>query len=536
MTDHDIRDSTADVPASFDRTQWAILIILTLSTFIVLDDASAVFIALPSILADLGGTLAQSTWILASFILSFAVFLLLFGKLGDIFGRRLMFVSGIGVFTLASLACAIAPSIEFLIGARVVLGIGAAMVEPTVLALIKSTFPREKLGLAFGVQGIAAGIGASLGPILGGFITTTLSWHYIFLLNVPIGIVAIVGALLTIRESRAEGISRTIDVPGLVTSGAGLFFLVFALVEGERLGWDSTTILGSFAAAIALLPLFVVIESRVRNPLVDLTLFKDRLFAVGNVLRGITEFGSLGVFFALSPFLQIVLGYSAFETGLVLLPLVAASIIVSPLAGSLSDRVDARWLVAPGFLLVAGGNFWLAHLSPETGWAFFITPLAVLGAGLATLYGPTTSTTLRDIPDELSGIASSVSYTAFLLGSELGVAVVSAVLQSQLTANVRDALAGTTLPAEEIDRISSSVSERTTSGQPAAQGGGPDAPQIQGLIDGAYADAVNTALLACVAAALLGTLASLFFSSRRKAGSATEENQRNNATIEPVSE
>ena len=502
--------------ARLGRRDWAALVVLTLSTFIVILDSSVAFIALPAILEDVGGTLDEATFVLAGFILSFVVFVLFFGKLADIYGRRLLFILGIAVFTLASLACAVSPSIEFLIGARVVQGIGAAMVEPTVLALILTTFPRERLGLAFGVQGVAAGISASVGPIVGGLITTALSWEYIFLVNLPIGIVAIAGALLFISESRAEGASRRLDVPGLLCSGGGIFLLVFAIIEGERLGWGSAVILGSFAGAALLLVLFVVVEGRVREPLVDLGLFKDRLFAVGNILRAITEFGVLGVFFALALFLQVQLGYSALETGLQLLPLVVASFAISPLAGSLSDWVDARWLVVPGLLLVAGGTFWLARLSPETEWTFFIAPLAISGAGLSMLYGPTTSTTLRNVPDEQSGVASSISYTAFLLGSELGLALVGAVLQSRLAANVRDALSGTDLPPRAADKIASSVSGGGFDGT-GTETGGPGAAQIQGLVEGAFADAVNTAFLWCAAVALLGAIVALFFSPGGKA-------------------
>lgn len=496
--------------------QWITLIVLTLSTLIVLLDGSVVFIALPKILQDLGGTLDQGSWVLAGFILSFVVFLLVFGKLGDLFGRRRLFVLGITLFTLASLACALAPSMPFLIGARVVQGIGAAMVEPTVLALIRSTFPPERLGLAFGVQGSAAGIGASLGPILGGAITTGLSWPYIFLINVPIGLIAIIGALLTLPESRSETAAWRPDIPGLLLSAAGLFCLVFALVEGERLGWRSSIITGAFVAAAVLLVLFVIAERHAREPLVDLALFSDRLFAVGNLLRAITEFGGLGVFFVVALFLEYVLGYSPLRSGLVLLPLVLAAIVVSPLAGKLSDRVDVRWLVVPAFLLVAGGLFWLAHLSPQTGWAFFVAPLVIAGAGLAALYGPTTSTTLSKVPAAQTGLASSVSYAAFLIGSELGVAVVSGVLQSAAAANARTALADADVPPSVSDRVIASISAGTLGGPSPADSGGADAAAIAPLIANAFASAVNTALVSCAAAAVVGAVVGLFFASGRR--------------------
>ena len=493
------------------KQEWATLTVLTLSTFIVMVDSTVVNIALPAMLENLGGTLDEATWTLVGFILPFAASLLFFAKLGDICGRRLLFVSGIGVFTLASLMCALSPSMEFLIGARMVQGIGAAMMQPTALALITATFPPERFGLAFGVQGIAAGIGASIGPILGGIITTGLSWEYIFMLNVPVGAVTIAGALLVIPESRAEGASRRLDIPGLLLSGAGIFFLIFAIIEGERLGWASVSILSSFAAAAILLALFLIVELRVREPLVDLDLFKDRLFAVGNVLRAVVEFATLGIFFALVIFLQIPLGFSALESGLQLLPLVVTSFFISPLAGNISDRVDVRLVVVPGLLLVAGGAFWLAHVSSQTEHTFFIAPLAVLGMGLGALYGPTTGATLRNVPTAQTSVASGVSYTTFLLGEQLGLAVVGALLQSLFVANVKDTLSEASVPSAVADRIASSLSEGGV--QPAGQLSHPGVARIEGLTQSAFADAVNSALLSCVAVALLGAVVALFLNS-----------------------
>lgn len=397
--------------------QWLTLAVLTLSTFLVLLDASVVNVALPQIVGDLDGTLDQATWVVAGFILAFAAPLILFGKLGDVFGRRRLFVLGVAVFALASLGCALAPSMGFLIAARVAQGVGGAMLEPATLALIKATFPRERLGLAFGVQGITAGVATAVGPTLGGVLTTSFSWRWIFLINIPVGLVAIGAILLAVAESRAEGASRRIDVPGFLLSGAGVFFLVFALVEGQRLGWGSAPILGSLAAATLSFVAFILVERRVRNPLVDLSLFGDRLFAVGNALRGVTLFVLLAAVFVLPLYWQTQLGYSALQAGLVLLPLSVVSFFLSPIAGSLADKVDVRWLVGSGFLAVSAGALWLSRLTPESGWVFFAAPLALFGAGLAFLFAPTVTATLRNVPDEKSGVASGVSFTAGEIGA-----------------------------------------------------------------------------------------------------------------------
>ena len=510
-------------PPRPNRRQWAMLVVFTLSSFLVILNAASLPIPLPSIQEDLGGTLDEITWVFGAFILTFAVFLLPFARLADIYGRRMLLIWGVTVFTLASLAAALTPSMEFLIGALAVQGLGAAMVEPAVRALLKATFPPERQSLAFGVQRAGFFAAAAAGPILSGFLTTVLSWEYVFWLNVAVGVVVLAGAVPVIPESRAQGVSRRLDWAGLLLGAAGIFFLVFPIIEGTRLGWGSPSIVGSFAASVVLLALFVVTETRVWEPLVDLTMFKDRLFAVGNFVRGATEFASLGIFFALSHFLQAQLGYSALVAGLLLMSIIVGALITSPIAETLSGRVDVRLLVIPGFVFVAAGTFWVAHVSPETGWAFFIAPLAIAGAGFGALESPTETTMHREVPPARSEIAWCVSYGTYLLGIGLGVAVVSGVLQSQFVANAKDALSRTDLPPGVGQRISSSLFDGGVSGQPAARIGGPGAAQVEELIQGAFAKAVNTALLSCVAVALLGALVALSFSSGLKEGATDEE-------------
>lgn len=494
--------------------QWVTLAVLTLSTFLVLLDASVVNVALPQIVGDLDGTLDQATWVVAGFILAFATPLVLFGRLGDIFGRRRLFVLGVAVFAVASLGCALAPSMGFLIAARVAQGVGGAMLEPATLALIKATFPRERLGLAFGVQGITAGVATAVGPTLGGILTTSFSWRWIFLINVPVGLVAIAATLLAVAESRADGASRKIDVAGFLLSGTGVFLLVFALVEGQKLGWDSALILGALTVSVMSFVAFVLVERRVREPLVDLSLFSDRLFSVGNALRGVTLFVLLAAVFVLPLYWQTQLGYSALQAGLVLLPLSIASFFLSPIAGSLADRVDVRWLVGAGFAGVAASALWLSRLTPESGWAFFVVPLALFGGGLAFLFAPTVTATLRNVPDEKSGVASGISFTGGEVGAALGVAVAAAVLQNRLLANAEEALSGAGLPPGVKEGILSGLSEGAT-GAPAGIDG--SATGVEALIRGAFADAIGSGLLLVAVVASLGALlAFTFFSAPPK--------------------
>ncbi|XRQ09909.1 DHA2 family efflux MFS transporter permease subunit [Actinomadura welshii] len=491
-------------------TQWTVLALLTLCMFLVVLDATVVLIALPAIMSDLDGTLTSATWIPAGFALAFAAFLLMFGKLTDVHGRRRMFVVGLVLFTVASLAAGLAPSMEFLIGARVVQGVGAAIIEPAIIALIKASFPADRLGLAFGVEGLAAGLAGAGGPIVGGLLATTLSWRYIFFINLPIGVLAIVAAYLLISESRDEGADRRLDLAGVLLSGSGLFALVFGIVQGTEYGWGSAPIITSFAAAAVLLVLFVVVEGRVANPLLDLSLFRYRLFAVGNYLRGAVEFISLAIFFPLVLFLQVGLGYTPLRAGLTLLPFIVGAVIASPLAGSLSDRVDLRWPVVPGMFASAAALFWLAHLSPGSGWAELIAPLFASGLALGTLYGPTTSGSLKEIPTEKAGVASAVSYGAVLIGFELGIAVTSSVLQSRFAGELEDAPASAALPEGAVDEMASAL--LTGEGE---TGGVQLSAALQRAIEASLAHAANAAVLACAAMAVAGGIIGLFFAPRK---------------------
>lgn len=500
------------------RRQWVTLVVVTLSTFLVLLDVSVVNVALPQILGDLGGTLDGATWVAAGYVLSFAALLVLFGKLGDVYGRRRVFAWGAAVFAVASLACALAPSLGFLIGARVAQGVGAAMLTPSTLSLIKATFPKEKLGLAFGVEGITAGVATALGPTLGGFLTTSLSWRWIFLVNVPLAVLAIVAVLLAVAESRDEGASRRFDVPGTLLSVVGPFFLVFALIEGQKLGWGSPAILGSFAVAAASLASFVLVERRVREPLVDLSLFGDRVFAVGNALRGLVLFVLLGTVFVLPLFWQTQLGYSALQSALVFLPLSVVSFFFSPVAGSLADRYDARWLVGFGFAVAAVAAWWLSRLTPESGWAFYLAPLALFGLGLSFLLASTVTAPLRGVPEAKGGQASGILNASGEVGSQLGLAVAAAVLQNRLVAGVEESLSGSGLPPRAAEGVRSGLSEGGLEAAGAPGSGGLDpaaAEEIQGIVRDAFAGAVGTGLLFVAAAALLGcVLALVFFSAR----------------------
>jgi EmrB/QacA subfamily drug resistance transporter len=459
-------------PSQLDNRPGPLLAVLVLASFMVVLDYAGAIILLPSILADLAGSLDEATWVVAAFVLTFAVLFLPAAGAAERWGRRRLFLCGVAVFTLASLAAALAPSLRFLVGVRVLQGAGAAMIEPAVFALIKAAVPRERQQWAFGVQGGAFLLGAALGPILPGALATAWSWRYLFWLNVLLGTVIALSALRVLPRSRPAAPPRSLDVPGAALGAAALFGFFFAVIEGPRLGWTSVAVIGTFTASVVASVLFLTVEARVANPLVDLRLFGNRTFTIGNAARAATEFTSLGVFLPLSHFLQVQLGHSPLVAGLLLMSVIGGALVTAALAERVTGRLDARWLMVPGFVLAAAGIFWVAHVSPATGWGFFIAPLAVAGAGIGALEGPAENAVRHGVPPARSDAAWRVSYASYLLGIGLGVAVVSSVW-------------------------------RSASGMGAAA-------------------AVNTALLSCVAVALLAAVITCFLGPDPSSGAAVQ--------------
>lgn len=511
MTHSDLHEDGAE-PARWTRREQLLLGILATSSFLVVLDFGSIFIPLPSILEDLGGSLDEVTWVLAAFVLIFAVGVLPCAMLAERGKPRRLFISGLAVFTVASLACALAPSMDFLIGARAVLGLGAAMIEAAVFALVAASFTGKRRHRAFRVQGMGFILGALLAPVLSGAITTGLSWEYIFWLNVAAGVALSLAAILVVAEPAAnEEPPSSLDTPGLVLGSIGVGCLFFTIIEGPRFGWALPLILPLGALAVVSLTLFVLRERRADAPLVPVWLFAGRAFSLGNVLRAASEFASIGLYFALSHYVQVQLGYSALTMGLLLMMVLVGGLVAAPISESLTGRVDLRWLAVPGFLLVAGGTFWAAHLTPQTTWTFLLAPLAIAGVGFVGQEGPIAAARDRAVPPEYAAAAWRVSYSIFLLGVSLGAAVVAAVWQSQFLSNARTALAETNLAPAVTDELSRLLTDGGVSGQPAATLAGP----ARELIQQSFADAVNTAALSCVAVAALACVAAVFLRAHR---------------------
>ncbi|HEV2901968.1 MAG TPA: DHA2 family efflux MFS transporter permease subunit, partial [Gaiellaceae bacterium] len=301
--------------------KWWTLGAVAFGLFMIMLDNTIVNVALPSIQRDLAIGVSELEWIVNGYALTFAVLMLTGGKLADLLGRRRIFIAGLAIFTLSSLVCGLASSAEMLIGARVVQGIGAALMSPATLSIITVTFPRRERGMALGIWAGVSAMALAIGPLVGGLITEHIGWSWIFFINVPIGVLGIVVARLAIDESRDTSAGQRLDLPGLLVSAVALFALTFALIEGNSYGWTSAPIISLFVVAVAGLALFVLLELRQRAPMLDLSLFRNATFAGANAVMLLVGLAMFGVFFFVSLFVQNILGYSATEAGATFLPM-----------------------------------------------------------------------------------------------------------------------------------------------------------------------------------------------------------------------
>jgi EmrB/QacA subfamily drug resistance transporter len=410
-----------------DRTRsiWT-LAIVSVALFMVTLDNLVVTNALVSIREDLGATLEELEWTVNAYTLSFAVFLLTGAALGDRLGRRSMFVAGVGVFTLASGAAALAASTEALIAARALQGLGAAIVTPLTLTLLSEAFAADRRGLALGIWSGVSGLGVALGPVVGGAVVEGFSWQWIFWLNVPVGIALAPTALAMLRES--HGPNKALDVPGVALASAGLLGVVLGIVRAQSLGWTSTLVLTSIGTGLVLLAAFVAWELRSPAPMLPMRFFRNRAFAATNAVSLAMFFGTFGSIFLLAQFFQVAQGYSPLEAGLRTLPWTAMPIFVAPLAGVLSDRIGSRPLMAAGLALQAAGLAWLAIVSEATvAYGTLVPGFAMAGTGMALVFAPAANAVLGAVRPEEAGQASGATNTIREIGGVLGVAVLATI-------------------------------------------------------------------------------------------------------------
>jgi EmrB/QacA subfamily drug resistance transporter len=426
---------------------WLVLLVLTTGFFMILLDTTIVNVAIPAMSSNKNGglntTLDQILWVLNSYILVYAVLLITAGRLGDLYGQRTLFAIGLFVFTAASALCGFSQNVTELILARILQGTGGALLTPQTLAILTSIFPPERRGAAFGIWGGVAGLATVAGPTVGGAIITYASWRWIFFINVPIGIAALVATFAIIPDLR-PGRQHGWDVVGILVASAGLFAIVFGLIEGQRYSWGQIgsypiTIPEVIGGGVVLIVLFILWERFQSEPLMPLSLFRDRNFAIANWISAAVSFGMLSMFLPFTIYLQSARGFSALVAGLTLAPMSLASMVTAPIAGRMSDRIGAKYILTAGITLFTIGMGSIAFVAaPDSTWINFLAPAIVAGLGMGMTFAPMITVAMRNIEPRIAGSASAVLNTIRQLGAAIGSAVIGALLQNHLATSLHN--------------------------------------------------------------------------------------------------
>jgi EmrB/QacA subfamily drug resistance transporter len=411
-----------------ENKKWWTLAAVSVGLFMIMLDNTVVNVALPSMKQSLHMSLQELEWVVAGYALTFAAFMLTGGKLADYVGRRLVFMIGLGVFTGASLACGLAPNGGFLIGARVVQGLGGALMNPATLSIITATFPPRERGKAIGIWAGVSGMALAIGPLVGGLLTQHVNWNWIFFVNVPVGIVGLVAVPLFIDESRDTSHEQRLDLPGLAASAVGLFSLTYAFIEANNYGWSSGRILGAFAVAAVALVTFVLLERHQRAPMLELSLFKNRTFSGANGSMLFVGLAMFGTFFYVSLYMQNVLHYSPVETGASFLPMTLLIILIAPRAGALTDKIGSRWLVGFGMTLLAVMLFYYSQLGASESFWVILPGLLIGGVGMGLTMTPVTAAAMSAVAVDKAGVGSAVLNSSRQVGGSLGIAVMGAIV------------------------------------------------------------------------------------------------------------
>src|SRR5262249_51954066 len=391
-----------------ENRKWWTLAAVSFGLFMIMLDNTIVNVALPSIQSSLHLKISELEWVVTGYALTFGALMLTGGKLADLMGRRLIFVAGLVIFTLSSLACGLAGSASVLIAARVVQGVGAALMNPATLSIITVTFPPRQRGTAIGIWAGVSALALAFGPLVGGLITEHINWNWIFFINVPVGVLGILAAFAFIDESRDTSHEQRPDVPGLVTSALGLFALSYALIEANSYGWTSARILASFAIAAVSPGLFVVLELHQRLPMLDLSLFRNVTFAGANTVMLLIGLAMFGVFLSVSLYIQPIPGYSPIQAGASFLPWPVLIILIAPQAGRMSDRIGPRPLVASGMVLLTGSLLLFAQMGPHESFWSLLPAMLLGGVGMSLAMAPVTAAAMGAVSRDKAGVGSAV--------------------------------------------------------------------------------------------------------------------------------
>jgi EmrB/QacA subfamily drug resistance transporter len=492
--------------------RWQALGVLALSLLVITMGNTILNVALPTIRDSLDATSSQLQWISDGYLLVFAGLLLAAGSLGDRFGRRRSLVAGLVVFAAGSLYAAFADSSTALIAARAIMGLGAAFVMPTTLSILTNMFPARERPKAIAAWAAVSGIGIAIGPTSGGWLIEHFSWNSVFLVNLPLVAIALAGAALLVPESRDPEAPR-FDFAGTALSIAGLSAIVWALIEAPERGWGSATIVGAFAAGAAVIAAFIAWERRTDHPMLDVRVFRNLRFSAASLSITFVFFALMGVMYFLTQYLQTVLGFSALETGIRVLPVAGGMVLASKVSVALAQRLGTKVVVASGLGTVAAALWLVAGLEADQGYGEIAAALGMMGAGIGLAMSPATEAIMGALPRAKAGIGSAMNDVVREVGGTLGIAVLGSLLTSGFGSGMDDATAG--LPAPAAEAASDSVGAAHDVG---GQIGGSAGETLIGLANQAFVDSMATTAMIAAAFAVIGALIALAFLPARERG------------------
>jgi len=485
-----------------DPRRWVVLGVMCLSLLLIVMDNTIVNVALPTLQRDLGASTSELQWVVDAYILVFAGLLLTMGALGDRFGRRGALSVGLAIMGVASILSSFAGSADHLIATRALMGVGGALIMPATLSIITNVFTnRKERSQAIAIWAATAGLAVAIGPVTGGWLLEHFWWGSVFLVNVPVVVVALVLGRLYVPTSR-DPAAPPLDLPGAALSIAGLVTLVWAIIEGPQ-GWTDPAVLGAFAVAAVLLGAFVAWERHTPAPMLDTNFFRNPRFSAASGALMLTFFAMFGSLFLLTQFLQSVLGYTALETGVRLLPMAAVQMVVAPMSARIVERVGSKIVVAAGLSIGAVGLLMASRLTAEASYGQIVASLVVLAVGLALVMPPATESIMGSLPRAKAGVGSAVNDTTREIGGALGVAVLGSVMSSTYRPRVSDAIAGAPIPAEQARAITDQIGAAM---EAAARVGGEPGRVLADVASKGFADGMSIAFVIGAAALALGAV------------------------------
>jgi EmrB/QacA subfamily drug resistance transporter len=487
---------TSGLRLSDENRRWWTLAAMCFALAMVMLDNTVTNVALPSIQRSFDASLSALEWTINAYTLTFAVLLVTGGRLGDIFGRRKVFLIGVVIFAVASATIGFAPNESFLVVSRAIQGVGAALMMPATLSIITNAFPPQERGRAIGIWAGVSAIALAIGPLVGGWLTEDVSWRAIFFLNVPVAVGAIAVTLFAAEESRDETVDHRVDYPGIATLTVGLTALVLALVEGNHWGWGSPQIIGLLAGSVVALVAFVLIERRSATPVVDFAFFRSRQFVATNAVAFLVTFSMFAIFFFLTLYLQNILDYSPLETGVLFLPTTLVVMVAGPISGRLTDRLGPRWLIAGGLLLIAASMLWQSRITVDTSYGYLLPAFIALGAGIGLVMSPMSTAAMNAVDRTKAGVASGTLSMSRMVGGTFGVAALGALVAAIGRHDLEQSLPRLAAPARDqlVDGLGSGAGLEHA---PAA---------VQSAAGNAFVDALSAGLTVSAAAALVGAL------------------------------